>query len=149
MRLDRIALGLSALVLAACDAPVPDCTALGVQRNLSALVRERVLRAELDASSVEDAALRGRIDMATSVIVEDTRRTGGDAGKALCSATIAIEGMGADLRSIARNESDVSYWVTVSQDGGFFVGLTYSDLDALAAAYTTATWAGRDRPSPR
>lgn len=149
MRLDRIACVLSGLLLVACDAPQPDCTALGVQRNLSTLVRERVLRAELDASSVDDATLRRRIEMATSVIVEETRRIGGDARKALCSATITIEGMGADLRSIARNETDVSYWVTLSADGRFFVGLAYSDLDAVAAAYTTATWAARDRPSPR
>ena len=149
MRLDRIASGLSALLLAACGVPAPDCTDAGVQRNLSTLVRERVLRAELDASSVEDAALRGRIEMATSVIVEDTHRTGGDERKTLCNATIAIEGMGADLRSIARSETDVAYWVALGDDGRFFVGLTYSDLDAIAAAYTSATWAGRDRPSPR
>jgi hypothetical protein len=149
MRSPRIACCLTALLLAGCDAPVPDCTSLGVQRNLSSLVRERVLRAELDASSVEDAALRGRIEMATSVIVEDTHRTGGDARKAVCSASIAIEGMGSDLRSIVRSETEVSYWVAVNDGGGFFVGLTYSDLDAIAAAHTSVTWAGRDRPFPR
>ena len=149
MRSPRIASCLAALVLAACDTPVPDCTLPGVQRNLSSLVRERVLRAELDASSVEDAAVRGRIEMATSVIVEDTRRTGGDARKAVCSATIAIEGMGADLRSIVRSRTEVSYWVAVNDGGGFFVGLMYADLDAVAAAHTRVTWAGRDRPFRR
>ncbi|HTI46879.1 MAG TPA: hypothetical protein VMB76_10000 [Casimicrobiaceae bacterium] len=149
MRSARIAPAVTAMLLAACGTPAPDCTSLGVQRNLSTLVRERVLRAELDSAAVEDAPTRGRIDMATSVIIEQTRQTGGDARRALCSATLAIEGMGPDLRSIVRSETDVSYWVAVDDGGGFFVGLMYSDLEAVAAAHTTATWAGRDRPSPR
>jgi hypothetical protein len=98
---------------------------------------------------VHDTALSGRIGMATSVIVEATRRTGGDARKALCSANIAIEGMGADLRSIVRSETEVSYWVATSDGGNFLVGLTYSDLEAVAAAHTRVTWAGRGRPFQR
>jgi hypothetical protein len=112
-------------------------------------VRDRVLRAEMEASSVDDATMRARIEMATSVIVEDTRQAGGDARKVLCRATIAIEGMGADLRSIARSETDVAYWVSIGEDGQFLVGLMYSDLEAIAASHTSATWAGRGRPSRR
>lgn len=140
------------LLLGACAAPPPDCTTPAVQRNLSAMVRERVLRTALDASSSwNDAATRGRIDMATSVIVEDARPTGGNvqAGKVLCRATIAIEGMGADLRSIVRSETTVSYWVATGDDGRFLVGLTYADLEAVAAAHSGATSAPGDRPSPR
>lgn len=144
---------LLCLLLGACGAPAPpDCADLPVQRNLSALLRERVVRAELDATSAwDDAALRARIEMATSVIVEETRQTSVDAraGKALCGATIAIEGMGADLRSIVRNETEVSYWVANGTDDRFLVGLTYADLEAIAASYTLATSAARDRPYQR
>ena len=143
-RLSSTALALAALLGVSCAEPtnepklVADCATRAVQDMVSSLVRERVLRAELDATPWLDAGTRARIEMATSVIFEEVTRNALDAhtGRSQCGADIAIEGMGPDNRFIVRTEGAVTYWVAPGQgDNGFLVGLGYSDLEALVATH--------------
>lgn len=143
-RLSSTALALAALLGVSCaetaNEPklIADCQTRAVRDMVSSLVRERVLRAELDATPWLDAGTRARIDMATSVIFGEVTENVRDArtGRSQCGADIAIEGMGPDNRFIVRTEGAVTYWVSPGQgDNGFLVGLGYSDLETLVAAH--------------
>jgi len=138
------ALALAALLGASCaetanePKSAADCQTRAVRDMVASLVRERVLRAELDATPWLDAATRARIDMATSVIFGEVTRNVLDArtGRSQCGADIAIEGMGPDNRFIVRTQGAVTYWVSPGQgDNGFLVGLGYSDLEKLVATH--------------
>ena len=143
-RLSSTALALAALLGVSCAETatesklVADCQTRAVRDMVSSLVRERVLRAELDATPWVDAGTRARIDMATSVIFGEVTRNVLDTrtSRSQCAADIAIEGMGPDNRFIVRTEGAVTYWVSPGQgDNGFLVGLGYSDLEALVATH--------------
>jgi hypothetical protein len=143
-RLSSTALALVALLAGACAEPtgdvklVADCRTRAVQGMVSSMVRERVVRAELDARPWLDAGTRARIDMATSVIFDDVTRNELDrrTGRSECSADIAIEGMAPDNLSIVRTEGTLTYWVSPGQgDNGFLVGLGYTDLETLVATH--------------
>jgi hypothetical protein len=138
---------VAAVVLCAgCGQPLPihavlDCDALPVERMVSSLVRDRVLRAEIDASPWLDAATRARIEMATSVIIDEValRERDERTGRVQCSASVAIEGMAGDNNSIVRTEGTLSYWASPGQGEGFLVGLGYTDLEGIVATHFRRT----------
>ena len=97
-RLSSTALALAALLGVSCaettNEPklVADCQTRAVRDMVASLVRERVLRAELDATSWLDAGTRARIDMATSVIFGEVTRNMLDprTGRSQCGAELSI-----------------------------------------------------------